>query len=138
VHGANRLASSSLLEGLVWGHRAARDIVRAREESRAPRADEIPPWLYLDQKLADPALVQQDMSTIKQMMWNYVGLVRTTPRLERALRELRNLETEIEQFYRSTRLADGVIGLRNAVRTAVIVAAAAWENKTSMGCHYRE
>jgi L-aspartate oxidase len=67
-----------------------------------------------------------------------VGLVRTTRRLERALRELRHLETEIEQFYRATRLADDVIGLRNAVRTAVIVAAAAWENKSSVGCHYRE
>ena len=52
--------------------------------------------------------------------------------------ELRHLETEIERFYRATALTDGVIGLRNAVRTAVIVAMAAWENKTSMGCHYRE
>jgi L-aspartate oxidase len=71
-------------------------------------------------------------------MWNYVGLVRTTPRLERALSELRHLETSIERFYRSTSLTDGVIGLRNAVRTAVLVAMAAWENKSSMGCHYRE
>lgn len=138
VHGANRLASSSLLEGLVWGHRTARDIEARRAATPAPDADEIPPWLYVDQKAADPALVRQDMSSIRQMMWNYVGLVRTTRRLERALRELRNLETEIEQFYRATRLTDDVIGLRNAVRTAVIVAAAAWENKTSMGCHYRE
>jgi L-aspartate oxidase len=72
------------------------------------------------------------------MMWNYVGLVRTTPRLERALRELRHLETEIEQFYRTSRVTDELIGLRNAVRSAVIVAAAAWANKTSSGCHYRE
>jgi L-aspartate oxidase len=48
------------------------------------------------------------------------------------------LETSIERFYRSTSLTDGVIGLRNAVRTAVLVAMAAWENKSSMGCHYRE
>ena len=67
-----------------------------------------------------------------------VGLVRTTRRLQRALRELRQLETEIENFYRATGLTDSLIGLRNAVRTAVIVAAAAWENKQSMGCHYRE
>jgi L-aspartate oxidase len=71
-------------------------------------------------------------------MWNYVGLVRTTPRLERALRELNGLETEIEQFYRKTRLTDELIGLRNAVRTALIVTNAAWQNKRSMGCHYRE
>jgi L-aspartate oxidase len=86
----------------------------------------------------DPALILQDMRVIKHLMWNYVGLVRTTPRLERALRELRHLETEIERFYRATTLTDGVIGLRNAVRTAVVVAMAAWENKASMGCHYRE
>jgi L-aspartate oxidase len=72
------------------------------------------------------------------MMWNYVGLVRTTRRLRRALRELRQLETEIENFYRETALTDGLLGLRNAVRTAVIVTMAAWENKQSMGCHYRE
>jgi L-aspartate oxidase len=71
-------------------------------------------------------------------MWNYVGLVRTTRRLRRALRELRQLETEIENFYRETALTDGLLGLRNAVRTAVIVTMAAWENKQSMGCHYRE
>jgi len=138
IHGANRLASSSLLEGLVWGQRAARDIVARRFHAPLPDASEIPPWQSLVAEPPDPALIRQDMSTIKQIMWNYVGLVRTTPRLQRALRELRNLETEIEEFYRAARLTDGVIGLRNAVRTAVIVAAAAWENKTSLGCHYRE
>jgi len=51
---------------------------------------------------------------------------------------LRHLETESEHFYRSSKLTDGLLGLRNAVRTAVIVTMAAWENKQSMGCHYRE
>jgi L-aspartate oxidase len=101
-------------------------------------SDNIPPWHDMSHGTPDPALIQQDMSVIKHLMWNYVGLVRTTPRLERALRELRHLETEIERFYRATALTDGVIGLRNAVRTAVVVAMAAWSNKTSMGCHYRE
>jgi L-aspartate oxidase len=78
------------------------------------------------------------MSSIKHMMWNYVGLVRTTPRLARALRDLRQLEIEIEQFYRQTRLSDELIGLRNAARAALVVANAAWQNRTSMGCHYRE
>jgi len=137
VHGANRLASASLLEGLVWGDRVARQI-RATTDGTRPDAASIPPWQSKRERPPDPALIQQDMSTIKQMMWNYVGLVRTEPRLTRALRELRNLETEIEQFYRAASLSDGVIGLRNAVRTAVIVAAAAWENKTSVGTHYRE
>ena len=138
VHGANRLASASLLEGLVWGRRAAKHIERHRGDTPTPDPNDIPRWRDLNLVPADPALIHQDMSTIRQMMWNYVGLVRNAPRLERALRELRHLETEIEQFYRSTLLTDGVIGLRNAVRTAVIVAAAAWENRVSMGCHYRE
>ena len=138
LHGANRLASTSLLEGLVWGNRAANQIQRQSADRPAPDPNAIPPWQDAGLRTPDPALIQQDMNTIKQMMWNYVGLVRTTRRLERALRELRHLETEIEQFYRVTSLTDGLIGLRNAARTAVIVAMAAWENKTSMGCHYRE
>ena len=78
------------------------------------------------------------MSAIKHIMWNYVGLARTARRLDRALSELYHLETEIESFYRTSRLTDGLIGLRNAVRTAILVASAAWQNKRSMGAHYRE
>jgi len=66
-----------------------------------------------------------------------VGLVRTSNRLARALRELNNLEFEIERFYRVSKLSDSLIGLRNAVRSGLIVAQAAWTNKRSMGCHYR-
>jgi len=138
LHGANRLASASLLEGLVWGHRAAHHIHAALPGQPAPTPADIPPWQDAGPEVPDPALISQDMSSIKHIMWNYVGLVRTAPRLERALRELRNLETEIERFYRVTRITDGLIGLRNSVRTAVIIAAAAWENKVSVGCHYRE
>lgn len=138
LHGANRLASTSLLEGLVWGHQAARHIapLLADLPSRSPA--DIPPWQEIGTTLPDPALISQDMSAVKHIMWNYAGLVRTTRRLEWALRKLRTQETEIEQFYQVSRLTDELIGLRNAVRTAVIVAAAAWENKASVGCHYRE
>jgi L-aspartate oxidase len=83
-------------------------------------------------------LITQDLSVIQHMMWNYVGLVRTTRRLNRALRELKQLEIETERFYRATRVTDELIGLRNAVRCAIIVTEAAWENKSSMGCHFRE
>ena len=138
VHGANRLASTSLLEGLVWGHRSALHIRRTLAGQPAPNPHDIPPWHDAGQVTPDPALISQDMSFIKHMMWNYVGLVRTTHRLQRALRELRNLESEIERFYRVARLTDDLIGLRNAVRTAIIVTSAAWENKSSVGCHYRE
>ena len=138
LHGANRLASTSLLEGLVWGDRLARSLQTHFHALPRFSSADIPPWNAVSQGPPDPALIQQDMSVITHLMWNYVGLVRTAPRLERALRELRHLETEIERFYQATALTDGVIGLRNAVRTAVIVAMAAWTNKTSMGCHYRE
>ncbi|HLF03100.1 MAG TPA: L-aspartate oxidase [Anaerolineales bacterium] len=138
VHGANRLASTSLLEGLVWGVRAATHIEPALAAGPRPDPADIPAWRDAGTDKPDPALIAQDMSSVQHIMWNYVGLVRTAPRLERALHELRNLESEIEQFYRKTRVTDDLVGLRNAVRSAIIVAIAAWENKTSLGCHYRE
>jgi L-aspartate oxidase len=142
LHGANRLASTSLLEGLVWGSRAAQHIeqtLTAREPLKLPGRDEIPPWdesgLVAE---ADPALIQGDMQTIQNIMWHYVGLVRNADRLSRAIRELRHLWNEIETFYRTTKLSDGLIGLRNAVEAALIVAQAARHNRRSLGCHYRE
>jgi L-aspartate oxidase len=138
LHGANRLGSASLLEGVVWGSRAARHIKRVLAKQKARATLEIPPWQNTGLESPDPALISQDMSSIQNIMWNYVGLVRTTPRLERAIRELRHLEIEIERFYRVSRLTDSLIGLRNAVQTAIIVANAAWANKISMGCHYRQ
>jgi len=139
VHGANRLASTSLLEGLVWGNRAALDIERNLDaSSKQPSFSDIPPWdesgLNAD---PDPALIQGDMQNIQNIMWHYVGLVRSGDRLSRAIRELRHLWNEIETFYRSTRLSDGLIGLRNAVEVALIVAQAAQHNRQSRGCHYR-
>ncbi len=138
LHGANRLASTSLLEGLVWGDRAARHIAPRLNKQSAPNPADIPDWLDASTEEPDPALINEDMNHIRHIMWNYVGLVRTTHRLARAISELRNLEVEIERFYRATRLSDSLIGLRNAARTAIIVASAAWENKNSIGCHYRE
>ncbi len=139
IHGANRLASSSLLEGLVWGWRAAEDILSSIDRRAEVCTSDIPAWY--DERLtdiADPALITQDMTTIRHIMWNYVGLVRSTKRLERAIDDLCNLEREIEKFYRATKLTDGLVGLRNAVQTALIVARAAWENKESQGCHFRQ
>ena len=144
LHGANRLASTSLLEGLVWGERAAGHIARRTQGTgHLPanlliEADVVPPWRDDSLETPDPALISQDMTSIKSIMWNYVGLVRTTRRLQRALDDLYNLETEIVSFYRTSQLNDSLIGLRNAIRVAVIVAHAAWENGQSMGCHYRE
>lgn len=138
VHGANRLPSTSLLEGLVWGYRSAKHILSDLSSKKMPDERDIPHWQETGSLIPDPALLQQDLTAIKHIMWNYVGLVRTSRRLQRALRELRHLENEIERFYRAVKLTDSLLGLRNAVRTAFIVTIAAWENKSSMGCHYRE
>lgn len=141
VHGANRLASTSLLEGLVWGDRAARHIENelSTHPAQIPSFDEVPPWdesgLIAD---ADSALIQGDMQTIQNIMWHYVGLARNTERLSRAIRELRHLWNEIETFYLTTKLSDGLIGLRNAVEVALIVAESALHNRQSRGCHFRE
>jgi L-aspartate oxidase len=138
VHGANRLGSASLLEGLVWGARAAEHIIRNLDDLGIDPAD-IPPWY--DEGLTDapdPALIHQDMTSIQHIMWNYVGLVRSARRLDRAISDLRNLQVDITRFYGSTKLSDGLIGLRNSVQAALIVAQAAWENKVSRGAHYRE
>lgn len=144
VHGANRLASTSLLEGLVWGDRAARHIEkmwgsnRSSSKSKRTTMDDVPSWDESDLTAEpDPALIQGDMQNIQNIMWHYVGLVRNAERLSRAIRELRHLWNEIETFYRTTKLSDGLIGLRNAVEVAVIIAQAAQHNRQSRGCHYR-
>ncbi|MDH4136091.1 MAG: L-aspartate oxidase [Anaerolineae bacterium] len=139
VHGANRLGSASLLEGLVWGWRAAEDALHTIDEPLGVDPADIPPWY--DEgltEMADPALISQDTAHIKYMMWNYVGLMRSTRRLERAIDDLHHLRAEIDKFYRTTKLSDELIGLRDSVQAALIVTHAAWENKVSRGCHYRE
>mgnify|MGYP002640488441 CR=1 FL=1 len=138
LHGANRLGSASMLEGLVWGQRVAQHICENISEIEFLHEKIIPRWQLADEKLPDLALIQQDMSSIQHIMWNYVGLIRTTKRLKRAWNELRNLEFQIEEFYRETRITDSLIGLRNAVRSALIITTAAWTNKKSIGCHYIE
>lgn len=145
LHGANRLASTSLLEGLVWGERAAKHVAQIANLRHAGQIsnlsysrEDVPAWdesgLTDDR---DPALIQGDMQTIQNIMWHYVGLVRSGDRLSRAIRELRHLQNEIETFYRTTKLSDGLIGLRNAVEAALIVAQSAQHNRQSRGCHYR-
>jgi L-aspartate oxidase len=138
VHGANRLASTSLLEGLVWGVRAAQ-CIQGESRLRAARESDVPAWDNSDlSHEADPALIQGDMHSIRSLMWHYVGLIRNGYRLERALQELRRLWFNIEGFYREAYLTDDLIGLRNMVLSAVIVARAASQNRASRGCHFRE
>ena len=85
----------------------------------------------------DPALIEGDMVTIRNIMWHYVGLVRTKERMARADRELQHLFHEIERFYRTSALNDSLIGLRNAIQAARTVLFAAQRNPTSRGTHFR-
>jgi L-aspartate oxidase len=137
VHGANRLASTSLLEGLLWGWRAG--AAAAEDRAGVRRASSVlpRPWEPEDEPV-DAALVSQDWLVIKHTMWNYVGLVRSGRRLDRARRILIELRHEIEDFYRHGAMSDGLIGLRNGVRTALEVTRGAAEDRISRGTHYRE
>ncbi len=137
VHGANRLASTSLLEGLIWGDRAGRDIGIRDDLALVDEAD-IPPWQQVGDTLADPILVYRDSRTIQNIMWLYGGLARNTHRLARALKDLNHLWQVIDDFYRTTRLSDELIGLRNMAQTAWIITRAAWHNRQSRGTHYRQ
>ncbi len=136
VHGANRLASTSLLEGLVWGTRAGEDAACQISSNNEYYFPQIAPWIY-EREAVDPALISQDWLTIQQTMWNYVGLVRSTKRLDRAHEILRELHMEIERFYDKAAISDALVGLRNGIQTALAITLAANECRESRGCHYR-
>jgi len=134
LHGANRLASTSLLECLTGAKFAAQadaaDITGGVFRLPAPRPWESPV------READPTLVRQDMLQIQHTMWNYAGVVRSPKRLRRARRILLELREEIQSFYRGCRPARELIELRNAVQTALLVVHAAALNPRSKGCHF--
>jgi L-aspartate oxidase len=137
VHGANRLASTSLLEGLVWGYRAAMHIQARLEQQATMRpAAVVADDASLSQR-ADTSAVDRQMAKMKQLMWEHVGLIRTTVGLKYAVRELLHLKAEVEALYQGYYPSDELIGLRNAAQTALLIATAALRNKNSMGCHYR-
>lgn len=137
LHGANRLASTSLLEGLTWGHMAAMDIQEEISKFRSYQPERIKDWIEGHAE-ADTALIQQDWHTLKQTMWNYVGLTRTTNRLDRAEAMFKELSDEIQEFYKNAGLVDSLIGLRNAVEVGHQVLKASRRNLESIGCFYRK
>lgn len=134
LHGANRLASTSLLECLTSAKFTAQadaaDI--ATGEFRLPN---LRPWKPATRE-ADPTLIRQDLQLLRSTMWNYAGIVRSSKRLTRARRILLELREEIQSFYRDCRVTTELIELRNAVQTALLVVHAASLNPVSKGCHY--
>lgn len=136
LHGANRLASTSLLEGLVWGERSARDINKKLVKTSFYNSDKILDWQYSDE--TENPVVSSYLEKVKKIMWNNVGLVRNTKGLEDAMRGLTEIQSQFTHIYQHTKLTDEVIGVRNMIQTALLVTAAASENRESLGCHHRE
>lgn len=136
VHGANRLASTSLLEGLLWGWRAGKAAAREVQRRKGEPLPDVRAW-QPENETVDPALIAQDWMVIRHTMWNYVGLMRSEKRLDRAGRILSELQVEIEDFYRRGTMSDALLGLRNGVQTALAIHRAASENRVSKGSHYR-
>jgi L-aspartate oxidase len=137
VHGANRLASVSLLEGLVFGIRAGTSAALETERPGHPLIMSIPDWVFPeDEEPTDPILLYHDLLNIQMTMWDYAGIVRTKKRLARAVADLNYLEHRLDRFYRQSRLSRSLLELRNAVDTASTIVRAAEANPKSLGCHY--
>jgi L-aspartate oxidase len=139
VHGANRLASTSLLEGLVWGTRAAQDIDAHFDPAVPYSIEEIHPWYYPErEEEIDPALVNQDWLAIRTTMWNYAGIIRTRKRLERAKADLEYLRHRIDKFYKEARMDPKVVGLKHGIQVALMITHAALANPVNLGAHFRK
>jgi len=137
VHGANRLASNSLLEALVFSRRAADDAGAVYSGRALLPEEKIPGWN--DSGTIDNeewVLLSHNMTEIQSVMWDYVGIVRSDVRLGRALRRIALLEKEIEKFYKRTKITVPLLELRNLVTTAKLITFSAMTRKESRGLHF--
>jgi len=135
LHGANRLASNSLLECFVFGDAAAADILARWESFDAPPP--VRPWD--ESRVTDSdeeVVIKQNWTEIRRFMWNYVGIVRTSKRLERASHRIKMLLHEVEEYYGSFRVSTDLIELRNLLQTADLIVRSALRRKESRGLHY--
>lgn len=136
LHGANRLASNSLLEALVMAHAGAADIAAEWEELRIPTAPP-KPWITPVQTDADEMIVIHHMwDEIRRLMWNYVGIVRSDKRLHRAQARLRNILSEVREYYSNFPVHGDILELRNIAIVAELSVECALARKESRGIHY--
>ncbi len=135
LHGANRLASNSLLECLVFAERAAGHILKQRKSPGLSRT--LPPWDESRVTDSDEQIVvSHNWEELRHFMWDYVGIVRTTKRLQRAVNRLRLLDEEIREFYSNFRINSDLVELRNLVVVAELIVRSAQQRKESRGLHY--
>ncbi len=133
LHGANRLASNSLLECVVLGHTCADDIL----QRAVPAMPELPGWDESQVENADEQVViSHNWDELRLLMWNYVGIVRTTKRLERALHRIKLLRSEIDDYYANFRVNRDLLELRNLVDCAELIVRSALMRHESRGLHY--
>jgi len=135
LHGANRLASNSLLEGLDVAHRAAAAAVQVR--STLKQKIPLPEWKSGNvQDVDELVVIYHNWDEIRRLMWDYVGIVRTDKRLQRASARLRNLQREIREFYWNFKVSVDLLELRNLAATAALIVDSALCRKESRGLHY--
>jgi L-aspartate oxidase len=138
LHGANRLASNSLLECLVISHRAVSLLAQKLPIGRSElQSYDIPPWRRGNAVNVDELVViYHNWDEIRRLMWDYVSIVRTGKRLQRAAARLRNLKREVQEFYWSYTVTSEVLELRNLVETASVIVECAIRRHESRGLHY--
>lgn len=138
LHGANRLASNSLLEGSVLARRALDEMMRLYPPGKVvPAPPEIPEWSHGDTAEPDELVViYHNWDEIRRLMWDYVSIVRTDNRLRRATARLRNLKKEVREFYWGHRVNADILELRNLVAVAGLIVECAARRKESRGLHY--
>jgi L-aspartate oxidase len=135
LHGANRLASNSLLEALVFGHRAAAHMTTRLRADQTPPPDH-PPWdTGTATASTDSVVVSQDWDEIRRFMWNYVGIVRSNQRLERARKRIALLQDEIHGYYWNVLPFSDLIELRNIATVAELIITCASHRRESRGLH---
>lgn len=135
LHGANRMASNSLLECVVYAWSAAEDLLQWLPY--ADVIDTLPAWDESQVECSDEKVViQHNWHELRLFMWDYVGIVRTTKRLERALRRINMLKQEIQEYYAHFRVSNNLLELRNLVQVAELIVLCALQRKESRGLHY--